>query len=274
MLGFFFKKNFYDGWDNVILFFVPNLILDLFLLICGSLFFLGTKMNSGSLGIIIWIFSFLFILIIASILILSWAESAAEIANYEVAEIKTFFSKIKSCIKDGILYALLLFFVITISVIGFIYYFKPGTKTQISFIGLMAGSVFCWVSITIILGLFLYPAMRALLHNSFKKTLKKCFIVLFDNFGKCIILNFYNLFLFLLSIIMLGLTPGLGGIGLSNVNFLRLLLKKYDYLEEKENSQNNKKTNSHKIPWNEILAEDIEITGTRSFKSFFMPWKE
>lgn len=274
MLGFFFKKNFYDGWDNVLFIFVPNLILDVFFLIGGGLFYLGTKVN-GTAGIIIWGCTVLLVITAGSILSLAWAESAAKIADYESAEIKPFFTSLKTCIKDGILYGIVLFAVLLVSATGIIFYFRPVSGATLPFIGLMAGSVFFWIMLTIISALFWYPSLRAIMHNPFKKSIKKCFIILFDNIGSCVVLGIYNFFLLIISIIMVGLAPGLGGIGLSRVNFLRILLKKYDYLEIAEKEAAGKKpVFRNKIPWQELLKEDIEITGSRSIKSFFMPWKE
>ena len=274
MLGFFFKKNFYDGWDNVLFIFVPNLILDVFFLIGGGLFYLGTKVN-GTAGIIIWGCTVLLVITAGSILSLAWAESAAKIADYESAEIKPFFTSLKTCIKDGILYGIVLFAVLLVSAAGIIFYFRPVSGATLPFIGLMAGSVFFWIMLTIISALFWYPSLRAIMHNPFKKSIKKCFIILFDNIGSCVVLGIYNFFLLIISIVMVGLAPGLGGIGLSRVNFLRILLKKYDYLEIAEKRAAGKKpVFRNKIPWQELLKEDIEITGSRSIKSFFMPWKE
>ena len=274
MLGFFFKKNFYDGWDNVLFIFVPNLILDVFFLIGGGLFYLGTKVN-GTAGIIIWGCTVLLVITAGSILSLAWAESAAKIADYESAAIKPFFTSLKTCIKDGILYGIVLFAVLLVSAAGIIFYFRPVSGATLPFIGLMAGSVFFWIMLTIISALFWYPSLRAIMHNPFKKSIKKCFIILFDNIGSCVVLGIYNFFLLIISIVMVGLAPGLGGIGLSRVNFLRILLKKYDYLEIAEKEAAGKKpVFRNKIPWQELLKEDIEITGSRSIKSFFMPWKE
>lgn len=274
MLGFFFKKNFYDGWDNVLFIFVPNLILDVFFLIGGGLFYLGTKVN-GTAGIIIWGCTVLLVITAGSILSLAWAESAAKIADYESAEIKPFFTSLKTCIKDGILYGIVLFAVLLVSAAGIIFYFRPVSGATLPFIGLMAGSVFFWIMLTIISALFWYPSLRAIMHNPFKKSIKKCFIILFDNIGSCVVLGIYNFFLLIISIVMVGLAPGLGGIGLSRVNFLRILLKKYDYLEIAEKEAAGKKpVFRNKIPWQELLKEEIEITGSRSIKSFFMPWKE
>ena len=35
MLGLFLRKNFYEGWDNVVYFLVPNLLMDLVVLLAS-----------------------------------------------------------------------------------------------------------------------------------------------------------------------------------------------------------------------------------------------
>ena len=55
----------------------------------------------------------------------------------------------------------------------------------------------------------------------------------------------------------------------------RMLRQHKTYLEIAEKEAAGKKpVFRNKIPWQELLKEDIEITGSRSIKSFFMPWKE
>ena len=70
---------------------------------------------------------------------------------------------------------------------------------------------------------------------------------------------------------MLGVAPGVAGLTLSRANALRLLLKKYDYIEELQ--KNGTRASSYKIPWEEILKDDIESNPVRGFKEFWMPWK-
>ena len=352
MLRFFFKKNLYDGWDNVLYFFVPNLILDAFILVFGVLAFFVTKMpdSAAGAGVLIWALCALVVTVALSIIALTWAESAAEIADYGIPEVRDFFKNIKSCVKDGLKYGFLLYFVAIAAIVGSIFYLKPQfdarvsaqknrieqelsdsevdsagiekvladenasveknispvetvssgddislgetvpshetvssgedislekTNEQGSFIGLLAGYMFLVITISIFMGLFWYPAMRSLLHNSFGKCLKKCFVILFDNPGKSFVIGVYNLFLFLISVVLLGLAPGLAGIVLSRENALYLLLKKYDYLDALDEQKEPANSPKRKIiPWREILSDDIEATGTRGFKGFFMPWKE
>lgn len=276
MIGFFFKKNFYDGWDNVISLFIPNFIFDAVLLLGGTLFFIGTKLSEAA-GLSLWLAAFFLITVLCSILILAWAESAKEIANYEISGFKEFFEHLKTSIFDGIKYGVTLFFLSIITLCGVIYYFKLAPfqeKQQLPFIGLLTGCIFCWIALSIFSALFWYPHIRATYHNTFFKSVKKCFVLMLDNLGKNIVMMFYNVFLLLISIVMLGAAPGMAGLGLARANFLRLLLKKYDYLEELAKDKEKSAANPRrKIPWRELLEEDIEITGTRTFKTFFMPWK-
>lgn len=275
MLGLFFKKNFYDGWDNVMFFFVPNLILDALIILCSALASLGVTVFKDVNGFLyIWILLALILVCGFSIITLAWAESSKGIADYETIEFKDFFASIKSCVKDGIKFGLTFVAVIVIAIIGGLYFLKP-QNGQISFAGFLAGICYIWAAIIIIASLFWYPALRSYMHNPFLKTIKKCFIVFFDNLFVSIVIGFYNIFLALVSVIMLGLAPGMCGIQLARANAFRLIMKKYDYLEEldKKGEPLNSKAR-RKIPWKELLKSDIEANPTRGFKAFVFPWKE
>jgi hypothetical protein len=64
------------------------------------------------------------------------------------------------------------------------------------------------------------------------------------------------------------LLPGPAGMLLLMDEALRLRLRKYDYLEA------NPRADRRKIPWKELLEEDVELTGTRTLRNFIFPWKE
>ncbi len=274
MLGLFFKKNFYDGWDNVMYFFVPNLIIDALIIFCMGLSSLGvTVFHEAKFFLYIWIFLALLLICASSVITLAWAESANDIADYKVINFNDFFKSIKSCIPDGIKFGLLLSAILLIGTTGAIFYLKP--QGQISFAGLLAGFCYIWATIIILASLFWFPAIRATMHNPFAKTVKKCFIVFFDNLWVSIVLGFYNIFLALISIVMLGIAPGMCGIQLARANAFRLIMKKYDYLEElnKKGEPLNSKAR-RKIPWKVLLKDDIEANPTRGLKAFIFPWKE
>lgn len=275
MLSLFFKKNFYDGWDNVMFFFVPNLLIDALIILCTGIASLGvTVFKDANFFLYIWILLALVLVCGSSIFTLAWAESSKGIADYESVEFKDFFKSLKGCVKDGIKYGITLAAVITIAVVGGIYFLKP-QGGQVSFAGFLAGVCYIWAALIIVASLFWYPALRAYMHNPFLKTVKKCFIVFFDNLLVSIVLGFYNLFLSAVSVIMLGIAPGMCGLQLARANAFRLIMKKYDYIEELD--KNGEPFNSkarRKIPWKELLKDDIEANPTRGFKAFIFPWKE
>ena len=108
------------------------------------------------------------------------------------------------------------------------------------------------------------------MNNGFLKCLKKCYIITFDNLGFTLGLTFLNIAHLLLTVITLGITPGLTGITITNTNALRLRLYKYDWLEVNPELSNKEKK---RVPWNELLARDKEILGPVTFKTFIKPWK-
>ncbi|MDR0683993.1 MAG: hypothetical protein LBF83_02555, partial [Spirochaetaceae bacterium] len=106
------------------------------------------------------------------------------------------------------------------------------------------------------------------LDTKLTKIIKKSFIIFFDNPGLCIFAFFHNLALLALSVLLAFLIPGPAGILLFLDEALRLRLLKYDWLEE------NPDADRRKIPWESLLIEEREKTGSRSFKSFIFPWKD
>ncbi len=265
MLSFFFRKNLYDGWDNLMLLAVPNLIMSALTFGGGALMFAGRDYLA------VWIATAAVLVCAASVFALAWAEVSVKVAGGMPVSLKDFFTALPSCLFDGLKYAGSLLTTAAVTGVGGAYYFRKNA----AIVGLMAGFAFCWIALTIFSALLWYPALRALMHNPFGKSVKKCFIIIVDNPLKALAAGIYNLFLALASVIMLGTAPGLTGLTLSRVNFLRLLLKKYDYLEKLDIS--NEPPNSparRKIPWNDLLQNEIEATGIRSFKMFVFPWKE
>lgn len=279
MLGYFFRKNFNDGWDNVQMFFTPNIILDLSMIVCGFLITLGINISGSyrnlSVPVVIAIIIIVIVaFVIHSIMSLSWAETAKRISFGESVVLKDFFASIKHCIIDGIKFGLFLFISAIATFCGFWFYFDNFFRTK-DVTGLFAGCIFMWIALCVFMGASWYPSLRTFMKNGFFKSMKKCFIVLFDNLATNIVLFVYSLFLFILSILLLGCAPGMCGLEMARVNAMRLFMKKYDYLEELDNNNvPSYDISRRKIPWDKILKEDIEALGDRNFKSFLKPWKE
>ena len=262
MFGFLLKKSFCDGWDNLFSLVIIN-VLSLFTGL--GIFFLFNLVKENDLLIYL---VFVLACLIFSIYAFAYGELSGKIANFDGVGILDFFRAIPSVLKDAVLYGLMTAAIVLISVVAFDYYF---VQMQTLF-GFFLGAMILWIDVLLLLSLMWFIPIRALMHNNFKKCLKKCFIIFFDNTGFCLLIGLYNLVMIALSVVFIGFFPALTGILIADTNALRLRLYKYDYLEEHPELQT--KRERRQIPWEELIYEDRETLGPRKFKSFFMPWKE
>jgi len=261
MYLFFIKKNFYDGWDNMLTLIVVNLVVMAASLGLLSLIY-ALQESIPLIVALILIFG-----IVLSILALASGEVASSAANFGSAHIADFFRAIPSCIADGIFFGLVIAVIGAASYVCIPFYFAQKTLPA-----MFIGSMFVWLVVFTLLSLQWFVAIRSLMHNNFKKCLKKCFLIFFDNIWFSLFTAAYTFFLFVLSIFFLGLLPSLSGIALAQVNALRLRLYKYDYHEAHPELKTPKEKRC--IPWDELLQNDKDTLGPRSFKSLVFPWKE
>jgi|WetSurMetagenome_2_1015567.scaffolds.fasta_scaffold77960_2 hypothetical protein len=261
MYGFFMKKNFCDGWDNMFSLIVPNLIMlgivVLFVWIIGLV--------SSHIAIVM---TLIFIMtIVLSVLTFAYGETAAQIAGFKGVHIADYFGALSGVMKDGILFGILTGASVVLISIGVPFYFSQGTL-----LGIFLGALMLWVAVFELLSLQWFLAIRSLMHNDFRKCLKKCMLIFFDNTGFSVFMAVHNLVLTVFSVLLIGLMPSFTGITLAQINALRLRLYKYDYLE----SHPDLKTKAERkfIPWDELIEKDKETLGPRTFKSFIFPWKD
>ena len=261
MYLFFIKKNFYDGWDNMLTLIVVNIVVMAASLGLLSLIYAIHRSTPLVIALII-LFG-----IVMSILALAAGEIASSAANFGSAHIADFFRAIPSCIADGIRFGLVLAVVGAASYVCIPFYFVQKTLPA-----MFIGSMFVWLVIFTLLSLQWFVAIRSLLHNNFRKCIKKCFLIFFDNIWFSLFMAAYTFFLTALSVFLLGLLPSLSGIAMAQVNAFRLRLYKYDYYEAHPELKTPKEKRC--IPWDELLQNDKETLGPRSFKSLIFPWKE
>lgn len=261
MYLFFIKKNFYDGWDNMLTLIVVNIVVMAASLGLLSLIYALHRSTPLVIALII-LFG-----IVMSILALAAGEIASSAANFGSAHIADFFRAIPSCIADGIRFGLVLAVVGAASYVCIPFYFVQKTLPA-----MFIGSMFVWLVIFTLLSLQWFVAIRSLLHNNFRKCIKKCFLIFFDNIWFSLFMAAYIFFLTALSVFLLGFLPSLSGIAMAQVNAFRLRLYKYDYYEAHPELKTPKEKRC--IPWDELLQNDKETLGPRSFKSLIFPWKE
>lgn len=265
MFGFFIKKNFFDGWENIINILIPNLMTMLVMVLAAVGFYFGFSYNPISLMLmyIMIIFAVAFIVVFVS----AFCENAAQIASNETAHVSDYFKMIPRAFKENFVFGLLTGMLFVSAVIGVpMYIVGLG-----SFFGVMLGMILLMFVIVMVLAFQWFLPLKALLKFDSKKAAKKCFVILFDNFGFSVGMLLYSIVLLAFSVFMVFFLPGFNGILLGYVNALRLRLYKYDWLDQHPEL---KKPGVRKnIPWDALCKEDSDYVGKKSIKSLFMPWK-
>ncbi|MBQ8013268.1 MAG: hypothetical protein IJ257_02575 [Treponema sp.] len=271
MFGFYFKKNFADGWDNFFFLVLSNAIN--ILLLVGSYFVIRA---ADSFGFFALMSAFMLCTGILSISLFAWGANAAKIADFCSPSFGLFFSALKSVWKTGLAFGLMVSFVLILVRIAVAYYLRLYFKDG-NLIGLIVTAALGWfLLVSAIAFQYFIPLFFLQENNGFKKCLKKSFIIFYDNVFFSIELFLVNIALFVISCVTFMILPGLNGILLSSTNALRLRLYKYDWIEKMSENDPAFATDRDKrneVPWDELLADDKESLGPRKLSSFLFPWK-
>lgn len=261
MIGFFLKKNFFDGWDN----FLPLILFNVVGILIVSLFF-GVAYLLSALPVLS-LFSLFVCIILMGILLLAISNIMARVADYKSFSFKEVFQEIKYTWRHGVLFALIETFCWVVVGVAVPYYFSFQ-----NFLGLFLGVSVVWIFAVIQLSLLWFFPIRSRLESDFRKCLKKCFIVFFDNTGFTLFMVLYSFILIVLTPFLAFLAPGFSGLLLAWNNAFRLRMYKYDWMEQ--HPEIPIQTARKQIPWDELLAEDRETVGTRSIRNLIFPWKD
>lgn len=258
MKGFFIKKAFFDGWDNLIGLVGMNLVYMVLLVVGFYAFGLGSVniVLGYALAALVWL--------VACILM---GGTAAAVKNYSDYR-KEAFATIKSSIRRNLRHSLFYFaFTMIHFVMGFIvipFYFMIDNPVSM----VISVVLFWFVVIVLLAAPYYFALMCALPGDRPLKTFKKCFIILLDNTGFTIFFAVYNLICIALSVFTLGMVPGLSGMQLAAQDAIKLLMFKYDYIEA------NPDCDRKHLNWDDLLFDEKEKVGPRSLKSMIFPWKD
>lgn len=268
MIGFFIKKNFCDGWDNVLWIIVFNLLAAaVFVLAYLGLSFISSFAENTLLFTACSIVFLLAMLFLLNCLLSSISRECARIVNFASPEYKNVFTTLFDDWKDSLYLTLFVGAVTLIGVVVIPFYLNLGNT-----IGLLLSAFVFWFIFLGVLAMQWYFPLKAQLKGGFKKTLKKCFLIFFDNPGFTFFMLLYDLILAALSPFLAFLMPSFTGLIMAQNNALRLRMYKYDWMEE--HPELTPKQANKVIPWDELLADDKETLGPRTFKSFIFPWKD
>lgn len=259
MIGFFLKKNFFDGWDNFIpLVFLNGIVILVvfFFFTLASLFSVRPLLVGASLCVGGMVLCSLFLAI---------SHCMSRIADYQSFSWKEFLTDMRSVWKHGCLFALLEVFCVTAVNAAIPYYlsFK-------NFPGLVLSICVFWMFAVIQLSLVWFFPIRSRLEEHFGKCLKKCFIFFLGNTGFTVFIFFYSIFLIVFTPFLAFLAPGISGLLLAWNNALKLRMYKYDWIEQQPEIPIR---HTH-IPWDDLLAEDSDIVGNRTLRTLIFPWKD
>ena len=258
MIGFFIKKAFFDGWDNLIGIVVHNL---------GFLLVMLAFMGGVSLGETSMVLSMLVMLLSLGLFSFFFAASASSTHSYNRYErggFEGFKQGIRESWRHALLFWALLVLDITLILLVIPFYLSYGNM-----VGTILSVVLFWVFVALSLAMmYFFPLFYQMRGDTPLKTLKKSLIILIDNLWFSLFQAVYQFVIFALSLFLAGLAPGVTGMLLASSDATKLLMYKYDYLEE------NPEADKKHIPWDELLYEEQESVGHRSFRNMIFPWKD
>ena len=261
MIGFLIKKTFYDLWDNLFKIVILNLgffactAIPIFLPRLGALFVesLPLEIFLTALGILC-----------CTVYLSAAGLTIKPISDYGSFTFKEFLHSFKKAWPAGLILGLVvfIFFLIVTLVIPFY------LDMESPLLGVALAAIIFWTAVFAVLSIQYFFTVIARLTPSIRKALKKCMLIAFDNTGLSIFLILNNAVALVLSVFFAFMFPGPVGVLLYIDEALRLRLLKYDWIEA------NPGENRRKIPWDALLIEERERTGTRTFRNFIFPWKD
>jgi hypothetical protein len=255
MFGFLLKKTFYDLWDNLFKIALINLV---FLALAFGGIVLPSLLNAAPpllMGIMA------FCLLCCCVCLSAASLCVKALSDYGSFGFADFFRSLAEAWPAGLLLGAICLLELSLIFLALPFYINLG-----SFAGLLLGCFLLWTTLIISLALQFYLPIRARLDTKPGKIIKKCFLILFDNTGFCILAGALSLGILALSLPLFMILPGPGGLLLFLDEALRIRLLKYDWLEENPGRR--------KIPWNILLEEEREKTGNRTIKGLIFPWKD
>jgi len=261
MIGFLLRKTLYDLWDNMFRIVVLNIgfaiaaAIPIFLPALAMKFF-----NSIALEMVLCAFGIL----VCSVYLAAAAFTLKSISDYGSFGFGDFFKAFKTAWPAGLVMGFFVFVIYLVVTVVIPFYLSMESPV----IGLALAAVIFWATVFALLSFQFYFSVYVRLGSSLKKSFRKCMIISLDNSGFSLFSLLHNIVILIFSVLFAFMFPGPAGVLLYLDEALRLRILKYDWLEA------NPGVNRRKIPWDALLIDERDKTGTRSFKNFIFPWKD
>lgn len=256
MFRFFLKKSFYDGWDSMFILAAFNAAL-LAILAVGIL--VPARLSAPSIRVI----DLLFLCLASGIWSSTAAFSFARIAGFRTCA----FDDVKAAMRDGLVAGLqfgaMLAVVAATATVSLPFYASIGGTT-----GLFLAGLLFWLLATMVLTMQYFLPIKAITGAPFVEAIRLAFFMMMDAPLFALALALDGLVCVLLSPLVAFLLPGAAGAALAATEAARLRLYKFDWLRQTAGATR------QSVPWNTLLADDIERLGDRRLKDFMFPWRK
>lgn len=257
MILFMFKKAFWDAWDNMGRLLLINFVM--ILLVAIPVFVPKTLIDIPVLSLLLLISSILLIFVYIGAV----SAYVRDIVQYKSPDMKDILLHLKESWKKSLIFGAAVIFFYFICITGFQFYSALGNT-----MGLIGLAFLFWIFIIVSIALvFFFPVMNNL-DKDLIKIIKKSFILFFDNTAVAFALAIGMVFNGVASLALALILPGIGGILILQESAMKLILMKYDYLEEYPDADRKK------IPWSALIREEKEKVGERTLKGTIFPWKD
>ena len=257
MIGFFIKKAFFDGWDNLIGLVVYNLIS------VGFLMLLLLSSYVMDVSTVLWCVAVMAVVFCFCLFQGALSNVCFGYSNYQRGGFASFREGFGRYLSHSVFY-----FVMVTAIIVIMFFVIPFYMALEGIIGTLLSVIMVWVAVFLLLAMPYYFALSSYLPGDGPlKTFKKCFIIMGDNIGFTLFFAVYNVILLILTVVTMGFIPGVAGMNLACHDAIKLMMLKYDYLEA------NPDTDRRHLPWDDILFDEREKVGPRSLRNMIFPWK-
>lgn len=256
MLGFSIRKAFYDGWDHIL----SLAAMNAFYVLLFLAFYLagGTNLETHTTISLILLSLIVLVYCIYNIGVYRNAYAYGKDLN---SDIKGFFSEIKKRIKYGLFHYLITMLVLVGSL-----FVGPAYLTLGSMMGYFTGTLVLWVALAVLLAMqYYYPLCFYCPEKGPLQIFKLCFAFFLDNFGYTLFLMLRTIFDLVVSVLSALLVPGLAGIAVSRTTMVRLLIIRYEYLD------NHVGISKKQADWDEMLFDETERLRDRNLLDAVFP---
>jgi len=257
MVGFFVKKTFFDGWDNLFQIAAFNAV---HLALFSAFIVLPAALGSGTLVVAA---AALLGIAVISVWQAVCVAAMNEAAEYRTPQFRKALGGLKAALVPGLFMGavfILIGFSVTVGI--------PFYLMQKNLLGMAAASLLFWISLAAALTIQYFMPLMVRRGGGIKANLKAAMTLFLDNPGFSFFLFFHSFISLALSLAVAFLAPGPAGVALASVDAVKLRIRKYEWLEAHPGADRKK------IPWAELLSEDKELVGTRTLKGMIFPWKD